>query len=226
MHNNFLLYFTNVQLVNGYTEKNYTFVSHEILGQNIINQSFQDCEQLGMTLMVNKPICHSIDYTKDSTFYNLCTTLFQETNYVKYKGFMPLDAPINEISFTKNVLFKNNAYNIDQDNSLEVFLKNHNILRSYYYKQVSFKINCINSEFSYEYGNRNFVTQYETDRITSFTIDGLVTKRHSGSVYSNKVREFISSIHGFDDSSKIINLNYELPDNFQSEKKKSHLVIK
>lgn len=218
MKTEYKLYFTNVQLLNNYTEKNYTFISEKPIPDNKITQSFTAFELLGFTTRINSPNQYSIDSVKESVFCNLCKDLFINNVYAKYEGLLPFDSSINAFSFKKEVLLANNVYEPKEE--VEFFLVKYNILKSYYYHKVNFTIKSINCEYSREYGERSFTTQYQSTKINSDIIKGEFGKYHSGDVYSSKAKQYIVTIEGVNDSGQKINIKLPVP---SDEKKKNNI---
>lgn len=192
------LYFVDFVLKNSSTEQYFTCVAkqeHDI--QYLIEETLPDFSFSSLVLTTSGKRKYFVYQEQDPVFYQLCQDLLQQNMFIKYDQLMPFDSDINSFSFKKHVLLKNNSYKAQTE--LESFLEKHNILKAYYYKQIDFNIRTINNEFSRSHGDREFSTQHQTKCINTNIINGLVARRHSGAVYSSKIRQELISMSGVND---------------------------
>lgn len=205
---NIQLYFIYVSVQFGEVKRKYTFVTpHLEKIKTSLSNEFSTIIFPEACINISQEIQHTISYKKDQILYKLCQAKFLTLDHIKYENFVPFESNINELSFKAELLIENGQY--EEKTPLEQFLKKYNILKSYFLNQIQFKVQVIRSEYSKEFGSRNFEHTYEINKIDMDIIDSKITNIHSSHIYTSNTTQKILTIKGINDLGEKIVIDYQ-----------------
>lgn len=204
---NINLNFIYLTVAVGDVQKQYTFVSpNSDAIKEALNNQFNNSLFPEINITIDREVEYKISYKKDQKFYKLCQDKFTTVDYVKYDSIMSFDADIDTHSFKSDLLMDNEQY--EASSPLEVFLKEHNILKSYYRHEVDFKIKAQTHEYSRDLGQKKFENTYHTKQIDMDILNNNKTNIHDSHVYTSYTIKQLVQITGLDDAGKKINKDF------------------
>lgn len=184
-------------------KKQYTFVTPDAqLIKKSLQEQFNNPLFPEINIVIDSETTYTISYKKDQQLYSLCAKKFMALDYVKYEGKIVFESDINTHSFKSDILMENEAYKAYSP--LEIFLKEHNILKSYYRNEVEFTIKAQMHEYSRDLGQKKFESNYKSNKIDLDILNSNKTHIHDSHVYTSYTLKKIMKITGLDDAGKSI----------------------
>lgn len=198
---NLNLYFIYVTVRLEDTCKKYTFVTlNSTKIKNALNSEFKNTIFPEISVNVTCEEKHTVSPIKEEQFYTLCINKLSNIDYIKYQNHIPFEVDINQKSFKSEILLENSIYPAKTE--LEIFLKKHDILQSYYNNNINFKIKALTREYSRQLGEKKFEKVYDSHKIDINILLGKNINMHDSHIYTSSTEQILMSMTGINDSGK------------------------